>query len=61
MRAETRLLTLAETAEWLRISTRTVQRLISCGQLRPTRIGRRVLIREREVEAYESAAYRRVV
>ena len=55
----TRLLTLQEAAEVLRVSVRTVQRLISSGQIRPVHIGRRTLITEKEVEAYLSAAYRR--
>ena len=55
----TKLLTLPEAAEALRISVRTVQRLIASGQLRPIHIGRRTLITEQECEAYLSAAYRR--
>jgi excisionase family DNA binding protein len=55
----TRLLTLDEAAAALRISVRTVHRLVASGQLRPTKIGRRTLFRESEVEAYLAAAYRR--
>ena len=55
----TTLLTLGETATRLRVSVRTVQRLIATGQLRPTRIGRRTLVTDREVETYLAAAYRR--
>jgi excisionase family DNA binding protein len=53
------LLTIKEAAEQLRVSRRTVERLIAAGQIRPTRIGRRILITERELEAYVAAASRR--
>lgn len=56
----TALLTLSEVAERLRVSVRTVHRLIDRGQIRPTRIGRRTLVTEKEVEAFVSAAYRSV-
>lgn len=55
----TKLLTLDEAAAVLRVSVRTVHRLVASGQLRVTKIGRRTLFREAEVEAYLSAAYRR--
>ena len=55
----TRLLTLDEAAMALRVSVRTVQRLIASGQVRPVRIGRRTLVTETEVETYLAAAYRR--
>jgi excisionase family DNA binding protein len=55
----TQLLTLDETATALRVSVRTVQRLIASGQIRPVHIGRRTLVTEKEVEAYLAAAYRR--
>lgn len=55
----TEVLTLDEAAERMRISRRTVERLIASGEVRPLRIGRRVLVTAREVEAYLSAAYRR--
>lgn len=54
-----KLLTLDEAADAMRVSVRTVHRLVASGQLRPTRIGRRTLFRESEIEAYLSAAYRR--
>ena len=57
--AETRLLTLSEMADRLRVSVRTVQREVRLGHLRPVYIGRRVLFTEREAEAYVAAAYRR--
>ena len=53
------LRTLDETAEQLRVSVRTVQRLRASGQLRAVMIGRRVLFRQREIDAYVAAAYRR--
>ena len=54
----TTLLTLRETADRMRVSTRTIQRLIATGQIRPINIGRRTLVTEKEIEAYLSAAYR---
>ncbi len=46
------LLTVPEAAERLRVSRRTVERLIRDGRIRPVRIGRRVLVTEREVGAF---------
>lgn len=46
------LLTLDEVADLLRVSTRTVRRLIADGHLRPVRIGRRTLVTRRELEAW---------
>ena len=60
-RRMTELLTLREVADRLRVSVRTVQRLVASGQIRPIHIGRRTLITEREVETYLAAAYRRQV
>lgn len=54
----TKLLTLTEAADALRVSVRTVQRLIASGELRPTRIGRRTLVTEREIELFLAAAFR---
>jgi len=56
---ESKLLTLSETADRLRVSIRTVQRERSLGHLRAVKIGSRTLFLEREVEAYLAAAYRR--
>lgn len=53
------LLTLDEAAEKLRVSRRTVERLIASGQIRPTRIGARTLVSDRELEAYVAAASRK--
>lgn len=56
----TALLTLDEAAERLRVSRRTVERLVRDGKLRVLRPApRRVVIDEREVEAF-IAALRRV-
>lgn len=55
----TELLTVAETAGRLRVSRRTVERLIKAGRLRPVRIGRRVLITTQELEAFLAWARRR--
>jgi excisionase family DNA binding protein len=46
------LLTIAEVAEVLRVCSRTVHRLIERGDLRPSRVGRRVLITSDEVESF---------
>ncbi len=53
------LRTLDEAAAKMRVSVRTIQRLIAARQIRPIRIGRRTLIETREIDAYLSAAYRR--
>ena len=50
------LLTLPEAAERLRLSRRTVERLIDAGRIRPVRIGRRVLVTEREIAAFVAQA-----
>jgi excisionase family DNA binding protein len=56
---QTVLLTVPEAADRLRVSRRTLERLIAAREVRPVRIGRRVLVSEREVEVYLAAAYRR--
>jgi excisionase family DNA binding protein len=53
------LLTLDEAAAVLRVSVRTVQRLVASGQLRPIYVGRLPRFTEAELQAYCSAAYRR--
>jgi excisionase family DNA binding protein len=53
------LLTQKEAADRLRVSKRTVERLIASKQLRPTKIGARTLISIAELEAYVAAASRR--
>jgi excisionase family DNA binding protein len=55
----TELLTLNEVAGRLRVSTRTVQRLMRSGQLRFVKIGARTLVTDKEVEAYLAARVRR--
>ena len=56
----TPLLTTNDVAEILGVSPRTVQRLVSSGQLRPVYIGRLPRFTEAEVSAYCSAAFRKV-
>jgi excisionase family DNA binding protein len=46
------LVTVAEAAEALRISDRTVFRSIEKGELPVVRLGRRVLLREQDLAAY---------
>lgn len=55
----TNVFTVPEAAERLRVSPRTVRRLIASGELRPVRIGRRTVLTERELEAFLAAAFRR--
>ena len=50
--ARPRLLTPAEVAELLRVSSMTVYRLIKSGELRAARIGKSFRIREDDVDAY---------
>lgn len=55
------LLTIHETADFLRVSVRQVRRYIHDGRLRVIRIGHRtVLIRRRELDAFLKANERRV-
>jgi len=46
------LLTLDEVAEKLRVSRRTVERLVDAGRIRVLRVGRRVRVAETELETY---------
>jgi excisionase family DNA binding protein len=46
------LLTLAEVSDKLRVSRRTVERLVAAGRIRVIRIGRRVLVTDRELESF---------
>lgn len=55
-----RLLTTDDVASILGVSARTVRRLIASGQLRPVYVGRLPRFTEAEVEAYCSAAFRKV-
>lgn len=52
MTGVTELLTLNEVAEHLTVSRRTVERLISAGRIRVVRVGRRVRVTTRELEAF---------
>jgi excisionase family DNA binding protein len=49
------LVTVAEAAEALRISDRTVFRWVERGELPVVRLGRRVLLREQDLAAYVDA------
>ena len=55
----TELLTITEVAERLRVSTRTVRRLVASGQIRVIKIGRRTVVKSSEVDAFVAAASRR--
>lgn len=46
------LFTVDEVAEKLRVSRRTVERLVAAGRIRVVRVGRRTLVTDRELEAY---------
>ena len=52
------LLTLAEVSEILRVCDRTVHRLIEKGDLRPSRVGRRVFVTCDEVENFIRRSHR---
>lgn len=47
-----RLLTAAEVADRLRVSTMTIYRLIRAGELPAVRVGRNYRVREPDLEAY---------
>jgi excisionase family DNA binding protein len=55
-----RLLTVAEVAALMRVSTMTVYRLIKGGELAAVRVGHNYRIREGEVEQYLAARAVRV-
>jgi excisionase family DNA binding protein len=50
--APTRLLTVPEAADRLRLSARMVERLIASGEISPLRIGRSVRLTDVEVEEF---------
>lgn len=54
----TPLLTIDEAAAILRLSRRSIERLVAAGELRPVRFGRRVLFTERELAAFVDARRR---
>jgi excisionase family DNA binding protein len=47
---QNKLISIAESSERLGVSTFTTRRLIKSGQLRAVRVGKRVLLRESEIE-----------
>ena len=47
-----RLLTVAEVAEALRVSTMTIYRMVKSGQLPATRVGRSYRFRRADVQSY---------
>ena len=47
------LLTIPEVAASLRVSRRTVERLLSNGMLVPTKVGARTLVSERALSEYQ--------
>ena len=49
------LLTAAEVADQLRVSTMTIYRLIRSGELAAVRVGRNYRVRQRDLEAYLDA------
>ncbi len=53
-RTATRLLTVAETAEFLRLSDKTVRRMITRGDLASHRIGRSLRLYEHDLRAFIS-------
>lgn len=55
--SRSRLLTPAEVAELLRVSSMTVYRLIKSGELRAARIGKSYRISEDDVDAYLQARF----
>ena len=52
-----RLLTLLEVADMLRLSPHTIRSFVRKGKLRPTRICRRLLFRPADVEQLVAASY----
>lgn len=55
--ARSRLLTVAEVAALLRVSTMTVYRLIKAGQLPALRIGKSYRVPEEDVDRYLASTY----
>jgi excisionase family DNA binding protein len=52
-----RLLTVAEVADLLRVSTMTVYRLIKAGDLAAVRIGKSFRLREDDIDAFLARQY----
>ena len=55
--ARTRLLTVSEVADQLRVSTMTVYRLIKSRELRAARVGKSYRLREEDIDAYLSKQF----
>ena len=55
----TELLRVPEVADRLRVSRRTVERLIASGQIRAHKVGRRTLVTDTEVETFIAASRRK--
>jgi excisionase family DNA binding protein len=55
-----RLVTPAEVAERLRVSTMTVYRLIQAGELPAAKIGRSYRLRSQDVDTYLAASFQQV-
>jgi excisionase family DNA binding protein len=55
--ARARLLTVAEVADLLRVSSMTVYRLIKAGDLPAVRIGKSFRLREDDVDAFLAGRY----
>ena len=53
------LMTVAEVASQLQVSTRTIRRLIAAAELKVVRIGRAIRIRRADLNAYVTAAAQR--
>jgi excisionase family DNA binding protein len=54
----TELLTPIEVAAQLRVSRRTLERLVAQGRIRPVRIGRLPRFEQREIDAYVASLRR---
>lgn len=55
--ARAKLLTVAEVADMLRVSTMTVYRLVKSGELRALQIGKSYRLREEDVDAFLAARF----
>ena len=53
------LMTVAEVASQLQVSTRTIRRLIAAAELKVVRIGRAIRIRPADLNAYVTGAAQR--
>ena len=55
--ARPRLLTVAEVADLMRVSTMTVYRLIKAGDLAALRVGKSYRIKQEDIDAFLAARY----